>query len=532
MRPATPGFIVTLVATILLAVVSFSVPLIKSVYFLKASLTVENIDGTIEFGTLGYCTTIAGSTACSNVTVGYELNINGLVGNNSTIQIPDVMVKWLTYALVLHIVAFALAGISAILGLLAHVREMSMACCSSCISGFGATVALVAFFFDIAIFFVAKSRMNSVSGGSASIGNAVWLTLTAAILLFFSGCFYGIGRCCIRRRGKNMWNGKPENGFGNREEVRLDVVKAEADRKARQAQGETGLPAFQEYEQTPLKAKLDGDEVYLDDAEAPYRDSHSAIGRQSGYTGGGYTPAPVGARAIDEYNNNPSSYPPQPQRRGSAQTQVTASSYPSSYVPSSHTHTPTIPPVTASVPPPTALSPVYEPSPSNYYNQDPYGTQTYGHATGGNSYSSYYNPYDTQAQTHYTGPSHNSDPYNADYVTSHDLYAATGAHQPERSYTLGGDGYGANTVPSLQTNDPYYGRYQSPAPIMPQSTSSPPLVDTNVMRTSPTAVSPVRGPRGPRTSIVLSPPSLPYSDNPPDYESGPSGAPGQWGTKG
>ena len=83
----------------------------------------------------------------------------------------------------------ALAGISAIFSLLADVREMAMTCGSSCIPGFGATVTLVAFFFDIALFFVAKSRINSVIGGSASIGNAVWLTLAAEILPFFSECF-------------------------------------------------------------------------------------------------------------------------------------------------------------------------------------------------------------------------------------------------------------------------------------------------------------------------------------------------------
>ena len=37
-KPATPGFLVTLTAAILLAVVSFSVPLIKSVFFLKVRL--------------------------------------------------------------------------------------------------------------------------------------------------------------------------------------------------------------------------------------------------------------------------------------------------------------------------------------------------------------------------------------------------------------------------------------------------------------------------------------------------------------
>ena len=67
-RPATPGFLITLLATVLLAVVSFSVPFIKSVYFLKATTT----DGYITFGTLGYCADISGTLTCSNATVGYE----------------------------------------------------------------------------------------------------------------------------------------------------------------------------------------------------------------------------------------------------------------------------------------------------------------------------------------------------------------------------------------------------------------------------------------------------------------------------
>ena len=78
--------------------------------------------------------------------------------------------------------------------------------------------------------------------------------------LFFSGCFYTIGRCCIKRRPRNNWNGVKdvpgEGGNNYAEQMRLDAVKAEADRKARQKQGEVGLPAFQEYDPSqPLHAK-------------------------------------------------------------------------------------------------------------------------------------------------------------------------------------------------------------------------------------------------------------------------------------
>jgi hypothetical protein len=73
MRPATPGFIVTLIATILLALVSFSVPWFKSIYFLKASLSVEGINGSITFGVLGYCLEESNGTTCSKPSVGYQL---------------------------------------------------------------------------------------------------------------------------------------------------------------------------------------------------------------------------------------------------------------------------------------------------------------------------------------------------------------------------------------------------------------------------------------------------------------------------
>ena len=73
MRPATPGFIITLLATILLAIVSFSVPWFKFVYFLKASLAVEGINGSITFGVLGYCLKLNNGTTCSKASVGYEL---------------------------------------------------------------------------------------------------------------------------------------------------------------------------------------------------------------------------------------------------------------------------------------------------------------------------------------------------------------------------------------------------------------------------------------------------------------------------
>jgi hypothetical protein len=75
LRPATPGFICTLTATVLLAVVSFCVPFFKSIFFLKATITQDNVTGSITFGTLGYCLELSGTTTCSKPSVGYSLGI-------------------------------------------------------------------------------------------------------------------------------------------------------------------------------------------------------------------------------------------------------------------------------------------------------------------------------------------------------------------------------------------------------------------------------------------------------------------------
>ena len=288
------------------------------------------------------------------------IDINALVGNDLPIEIPQVVVKWITYALVLHIVALAFAAVSAVFGLLAHVREFSMVCFSTCISGFGAAVALIAFIFDLAFFFVAKSRINSVKGGSASMGIAIWLTLAAWLCLFFAGCFFGLGRCCVSRRPRGADKEAPSVDQGYAEQMRLDAVKAEADRKARQQRQEVGLPAFQEYDQTQPLTKVDPEE-YIEDGDQilPYRPNQQvqpgvgagmAAYARNGTPHTGYSQAPPGSRAVDDYYNarpsQPNAYPPQPRRQASGHTQTSSSfsAYSTSPPPIPTVAVPTIPP--------------------------------------------------------------------------------------------------------------------------------------------------------------------------------------------
>ncbi|TFY66408.1 hypothetical protein EVG20_g4684 [Dentipellis fragilis] len=544
-RPATPGFLVTLLATILLAVVSFSVPYFKSVYFLKTSLAVEGIDGSITFGTLGFCTHLPNGTTCSKASVGYSLDINKLVGDNTSIQIPNVLVKWITYALVLHIVALALAGISAIFGLLAHIREFSMTCFSTCISGFGAAITLLAFIFDLAFFFIAKSRINKVKGGSASMGNAIWLTLAAWLLLFFAGCFYGLGMGpAIRTPRLNV---RRADASGRRE--------GRGDRKARQKQGEIGLPAFNEYD--PTEPLTSGDE---EQAQGHYHD-HAAIGTavgagaaaydrqgrqrsQSGNRGGyagGYAQATPGTRAVDEYytpsnQSAATSYPPQPRRQpttSSAHTQAA-----SGYAPSVAAPVPTV--AAAGF---AAAGAQYGhqqyPTQGAQYGHDQYASNTnYNQAPAASAYNAapshqqyasnaasalLYGASSTPAPQHYTPPPTHYTPPPAHAQDASAYYAQPAPQSPpQRSYTLGGGGYGGSIVPD------FHGGVSEPStpgylPYPGSATQTAPIA---------TNVSPVAGPVSPRGARPMPSGSQEqYEDSPPVYDDATAQPAGQWGSK-
>ncbi|KAI8990552.1 pali-domain-containing protein [Trametes punicea] len=582
LRPATPGFVVTLVATVLLAVVSFNTPILKSIFFLKASVQIGGSTETITFGTLGYCLTLPSGTTCSKPSVGYQLDVNALLGDNTPIKIPTVLVKWITYALVLHIVALVLAGIATVFGLLAHVREMSMTYCSTFVSGFAASVAMIAFIFDLVLFFLTKSRVNAVSGGQAQTGISIWLTLAAFILLFFAGCFYGLGRCCIRRRprgfDKELNRPLPDNSYA--EQMRLEAVKAEADRKARQAAGKTevGLPAFQEFERQPLTKSddqfvEDGDQIVPLHSQQPSGNAGvgagtAAYSRQASQSqlryAGGYAQGAPGTRAVDAYYSTPAQ--PQnvyssPARQASQHSQA-VSAYADPYgLPA------------GAAPATTGGSYLSAAAPYGQYgHQQQPTTSSYNHPARGTSYHSavshqqYPSDYNATAadpfaapppvqQTAFSPDTYNTTAYmrnagsSSPPVGTNPYRAQQGLYAPsERNYTLGGGGYGSNVVPAMDiasSTHPHY-RGPSPAPSAPStySTSSaytataPAPINTSVQPAPgmPQPTSP-RGPRAPNPGssmpapLVHSPVQEEPEEAPPMYDAATAPPPGQWSAK-
>ncbi|KAK7055931.1 actin cortical patch SUR7/pH-response regulator pali [Favolaschia claudopus] len=199
-------------ASVLLALVAFDVPYFKSIYFLRIDLagaaasTASSNQTTpfVDLGVLGYCTDLKNGLGlqCSPAKIGYDLGeaskyINGSLPAVLTNSV-NVAAAALTKALVLHIVALVVSLIAFVFALLALLGIPFIAeCCADCFSGFAGATGLTVFIFDLAFFFIIKKRVNAESGvNSAVMGNAIWLTVVAMLLLFVTPIMFLLGRCC------------------------------------------------------------------------------------------------------------------------------------------------------------------------------------------------------------------------------------------------------------------------------------------------------------------------------------------------
>lgn len=67
-RQVVPGLLLIIAAVILLALVSFNVPLLKSIHFLEARFQ----EYTLRLGTMGYCLETNGNMTCQGPQIGYD----------------------------------------------------------------------------------------------------------------------------------------------------------------------------------------------------------------------------------------------------------------------------------------------------------------------------------------------------------------------------------------------------------------------------------------------------------------------------
>lgn len=211
-KAAFPGLFLTLAGFVLFLLITLSTPIIKTIYFLY----IDNEFGIREFnlGTFGGCNYGPGDFAqCLSTRVGYILSYGQFEGatafgfgfnvdNNANNDFGDlfgggqILWKPLTGALILNAIAAGFAGISLIFALLAFIFSSRIVEIITFITlVLSSFVGFVAFWVDLAVVLVGRSRVNSYTNGvyQGHIGNAFWMALGGMIALILALCFTGCG---------------------------------------------------------------------------------------------------------------------------------------------------------------------------------------------------------------------------------------------------------------------------------------------------------------------------------------------------
>jgi len=234
MLPALLAVFATFLATLLLLLVSLSVPIIKSIAlfdlsisYRSSSLIDSGINAVVEFGVWGYChsaievsflgTGTQTRPTCSAPKLGYQFD-SATAHALKLDDLTNIVSKALTTALVLHPVVCGLAFISFALTLFALFRRWrhfqlygterdgrsrltSITCFAIILPA--ALLTTVVFIVDIVLVAVARKKIRDALNDSVSVDltwdSAVWLTLVAALALWFA-LFATICPCGSRLR--------------------------------------------------------------------------------------------------------------------------------------------------------------------------------------------------------------------------------------------------------------------------------------------------------------------------------------------
>ncbi|KAJ6455677.1 pali-domain-containing protein [Mycena sanguinolenta] len=212
------------IAFLLLLLVTLSVPIIKTIFLFRltaaasSSLFDSSASASVVFGVWGYCTSGADvsiiglnhDTAgeCSKRHLGYTfdstvaqvLHVSGLENDIS---------KASTGVLVLHPIAAALAFVTFLISLYMLRRGPNAPGTSRLppllfmfMGVFTAFLTTVVFLIDCIVVAVVRKSVHKASDGTLTLawGNAVWMTLVAAILLWVANVGSCAGVCGGNRR--------------------------------------------------------------------------------------------------------------------------------------------------------------------------------------------------------------------------------------------------------------------------------------------------------------------------------------------
>ncbi|KAG9029296.1 hypothetical protein FRB95_005518 [Tulasnella sp. JGI-2019a] len=219
------GPLLFFLAFLLLLLVTLSIPIIKSIWLfdIVANANIGNgvigvgsalasIKETVKFGIFGWCSntldakvltfTVNQPGQCSPRQLGFTVSpqLETILSAINEADLVHTIQKGLSVVLVLHPIACGITFLAFTFSVLAiflqHTRIWDL---SATITGILASIlTTLVFIIDIVFVSIAKSRLHHDSEGVATVnwGNAVWLTLGAAICTWFAcvAACYGIVR--------------------------------------------------------------------------------------------------------------------------------------------------------------------------------------------------------------------------------------------------------------------------------------------------------------------------------------------------
>ncbi|KAF9780559.1 pali-domain-containing protein [Thelephora terrestris] len=221
MLPSLLAVFATFLATLLLLLVSLSVPIIKSIDLFTLSISYgsgtlinSSINAVMMFGVWGYChssievslfgTGTQTKPSCSTPKLGYQLD-SATARALQLADLTNIVSKALTVPLVLHPIACVLAFLSFIVTLFALFRrrrhfetygtERDGRSRFTSIITFAiilpaAILTTVVFIVDVVLVAIARNKLRDALDGSRSIqltwDSGVWMTLVATLALWFA----------------------------------------------------------------------------------------------------------------------------------------------------------------------------------------------------------------------------------------------------------------------------------------------------------------------------------------------------------
>ncbi|WVQ94619.1 hypothetical protein IAU59_001699 [Kwoniella sp. CBS 9459] len=202
------GSFLLFAAFALLLVSTVSAPVFRQISFLE----VRNSSQKLAFGVFGYCTNVdgGGNHGCTDRRLGYD--IADVTGSLANFTYVNDRLEGLTKALILHPIATGLAFLSFLIALCSDRLGFLFA---SLIAFFAFLVSLAAMVVDFVMFGIIRNQVNNNSStinATAKFDNAIWLTLAATVILFFSTFIVCFETCTARRRTRDKEVGYAGNG--------------------------------------------------------------------------------------------------------------------------------------------------------------------------------------------------------------------------------------------------------------------------------------------------------------------------------